>query len=399
MNIIKNKFLFIITLAMMSMIGLISSDIYLPSMPYIAGYFNVNHSMVQNTITIYLIGLAFFQLIYGPISDVFGRKKTLIIGLLIYIISSIVCMLSPSILVLFVARFFQAIGACSGLVMGRSIIADIFDKKQSAHVFSIILPIVAMSPAISPVIGGHLQDWIGWHASFGFSVVFGIVLLYLVIWHLDESLKSFSHNKFNPMMIINRNLTLFKSVEFVFYTLIVGIIYCSWFSYLTASSYIYTSFGLNASLIGYCYISQSLASVAGSITSKRAIKRISINMMILLAFFIGLFGAMFIHLCGSELFEFLIGITIMAFANGILLPLNISQAMSAAVEYNPGISGTASGLLGFFQIGFGAFGAFFISLIRPDISSLSWFLTMCILIGIIMISVPIRRSLTPDFSK
>ena len=383
-NIIRKNISLIIILTMMSMIGLISSDIYLPSMPHIANYFHISPTKVQNTITTYLIGLAIFQLIYGPLSDVLGKKKTLVTGLVIYIISSIICMISPNIIVLLIARFFQAIGACSGLVMGRSIIADQFDKRQSAQVYSTILPIVAMSPAIAPIIGGYLQEFIGWRAVFGFSVIFGILLLYLVILQIDKSLKPTSQSNFHPMAIFYNNLALFKSKKFMLYTLIVGIVYCSWFSYLTASSYIFKSFGLTASLIGYCYISQSIASVVGSISSKKLLKFVPVKTMVLFALFISLFGALFMYFYGSELSYFLIGITIMAFANGILLPLNISQAMNAAVEYNSKIAGSASGLVGFAQIGSGAVGAFIMSLVPVSVNTLSWALIICLIIGIVL---------------
>ncbi|MEJ2632287.1 MAG: MFS transporter [Acidihalobacter sp.] len=173
---------FIAAMVMMSMIGIFSSDIYLPSMPYMASYFGVDYGVIQKTITVYLVGLAVFQLFYGPISDHFGRRRVLIAGLTIYIAASLGCVLSSSVTQLLLFRFFQAVGACAGLVMGRTIVTDMFDKSESPHVFSIVLPFVAMSPAIAPVIGGHVQELLGWRFVMAFTVLFGSVLLGIVFF-------------------------------------------------------------------------------------------------------------------------------------------------------------------------------------------------------------------------
>lgn len=382
----RQFFWFILAVGMMSMIGIISSDIYLPSMPYMATYFHTEYAVIQKTITVYLVGLAIFQLLYGPLSDHFGRKSTLQVGLLIYIGASIACTLSTSITALMIARFFQAIGACSGLVIGRCIISDIYDRQESANIFSIILPIVALSPAIAPVIGGYLQVSLGWRMVFTVSIVFGVVLFFIVLTQIKETLSFNTRKSFHPKIILYNNIDLLRATKFILYSLIVGAVYCSWFAYLADSSYIYQSFLLTPDQVGYCYISQSLASIIGTFTSKRIIRNVTIDRMILSAILINLTGVTLMLFIGHiAVWFFLLSITIAAFANGILLPLNISSAMSSAVGYNAKLGGSASGLLGFIQIGGGALGTLVVSFMPHTALTLSLVLMGCMIFALFML--------------
>jgi len=277
---------------MMSMIGLISSDIYLPSMPYIAHYFHEDYRIIQRTITVYLIGLAIFQLIYGPVSDHFGRKRTLQFGVCLYILASLSCTLSSNITMLMISRFFQAIGASASLVMGRCMVSDIYDRQETTRIFSIVLPMVSLSPAIAPVIGGYLQTLLGWRAVLAFTVIFGTFLLLIITTQLGETLPRNTRKNFHIKIIIKNNLHLFGSSQFLIYTLVVGATYCSWFAYLANSSYVYRTFQLPANIVGYCYISQSLAAIIGSRTAKHSINLFELNPLLFIAISINLLASL-----------------------------------------------------------------------------------------------------------
>lgn len=179
-NIQYSKFKAISILTMLSMMGLLASDIYLPAMPSMSSYFQVSSVRLQQTIGIFLFGLAVFQLIYGPLSDQIGRKKIIITGVCFYIIGSLGSAFAHSIYILLFFRLIQAIGACSGLVLGRTIIADVFPQNKITNVYNIIYPLVAASPAIAPIIGGYLVSYFSWKASFIFVGTFGLLLLFLM---------------------------------------------------------------------------------------------------------------------------------------------------------------------------------------------------------------------------
>ena len=180
MNIKYNKTKVLVILTMLSMMGLLASDIYLPAMPTMVNYFHVNSAKLQQTIGIFLLGLSFFQLVYGPLSDQIGRKKIILFGVLLYVLGSFGCAVSTNIYLLLFFRLIQAIGACSGLVLGRTIIADIFPPKEITNVYNIIYPLVAASPAIAPIIGGYLVNHFHWESNFIFVGIFGLILLFLL---------------------------------------------------------------------------------------------------------------------------------------------------------------------------------------------------------------------------
>ncbi|OAJ33959.1 Inner membrane transport protein YdhC [Piscirickettsiaceae bacterium NZ-RLO1] len=326
-----------------------------------------------------MIGLACFQLVYGPISDIYGRKPTLLLGLFIYIIASIFCTFSHSLLILLIARFFQAIGACSGLVIGRCIVSDLYDKKGVVRIFSIVLPFVAMSPAIAPVFGGYLQSFFGWRAAFACTILFGILLFAIVFYKIEKTIikKEKQFQKFNIKRVIFNNFKLICLPSFRSYTFVVGSVYCGWFSYLAVSSHIYASFNLSSSQVGYCYISQSLASVFGSFALKKILDKLINNKIVYIVFMINLIAILIMYFIGSiNVLFFIMSITITAFCNGIFLPLFIGYAMGSAAEYKPQAVGSASGLIGFIQISGGALGTVVVSLLPFTVHFLALALMM-----------------------
>jgi DHA1 family bicyclomycin/chloramphenicol resistance-like MFS transporter len=184
----KNYYLLITMVVMMSVIGLISSDIYLPALPAMAEYFHVRSQDIQTTLSVYLLGLSVSQIIYGSLSDRFSRRPVVIVGVAIYIIFSGLCMISTSVKALVIFRFFQAVGACSGMVLGRTIVGDLFKKEEAAQIFASIFPIIGMSPAISPIIGGFLTSYFNWRANFLFLVVVGAILMTIMVTSFKETL-------------------------------------------------------------------------------------------------------------------------------------------------------------------------------------------------------------------
>lgn len=171
----KDFIRYMVILAMMSSMGLLASDIYLPAMPSLSEALSTTDSSLQLTLGVYLFGLAISQIFVGFLSDIYGRRKILLIGFLIYVIASICCSFSSSIQTLIVFRFIQAIGASTGLVVGRATISDQFSLKEATNIYNIIYPIVAISPAIAPLIGGYIVTFFGWQATFEFVAIYGII--------------------------------------------------------------------------------------------------------------------------------------------------------------------------------------------------------------------------------
>ena len=153
-------------------LGQISTSIYIPSLPFLVDALDTTAEDVNLTLSVFLFGFAICQLVYGPLSDRFGRRPVLVAGVGLYVAASFACVFATSIETLIAGRFVQGMTACSGPVLGRAIVRDIYGPTRSAKVMAYIGVALAISPAVAPIIGGYLQVWFGWRANF---VLLGVV--------------------------------------------------------------------------------------------------------------------------------------------------------------------------------------------------------------------------------
>ena len=181
------KFKLIFILAFLSAIAPLSTDMYLPALPKISESFRVDDFYTQLSLASFFIAFAFGQLLYGPLSDAFGRKKPLYIGLTIFILSSIGCVLVDSIYVFITLRFFEAFGGCAGVVVARAIVNDRFEIKDAVGVFALMMIVSSLAPMLSPSLGAILLKFFSWHSIFATLFILGASLLLLVIFALQES--------------------------------------------------------------------------------------------------------------------------------------------------------------------------------------------------------------------
>lgn len=348
-----------IILAMMSSMGLLASDIYLPAMPNLASALSTTDSSLQLTLGIYLFGLAISQIFIGFLSDIYGRRIVLLLGFCIYIVAAICCSYSCSIQTLIIFRFIQAIGASAGLVVGRATISDQFSLKEATNIYNIIYPIVAISPAIAPLIGGYISTFFGWQATFEFVAIFGIILLIISFFFLKET--NLNREPKKLLYILHDYPSLVSNSTFLSYVIPICLVYGAWFTYLSQSTFLFNEMGYTQHSVGYFYIPLAMMIYVGNLAGKKLMNVWTSEKV----FYVGLLS----FLCGSLLFfifnlfsdmnyafEIIIPMSIVSISNGIVLPLGIASAINIFKDK----SGVASGLVGFAQIGFSGLCASFI---------------------------------------
>ncbi|AOM40391.1 multidrug effflux MFS transporter [Xenorhabdus hominickii] len=350
----KNKtysLLFIVLMVFLSMGGLISSDIFLPALSKMGHYYNVSESNVQSAISIFLFGTAFSQLIYGPLSDCLGRKKILLAGIIIWLISTVCIFYSTHISELLLLRLFQGIGACAGITLSRAIINDLMEKEEAASLYLIIFPFVGMSPAVAPMIGGVLNEHYGWKACFLFLTLFITVTLVLILLVLKESLPVEKRQKLNVRSVLNNIHYVLINKKFLYYAAIPCFAYAAYFSYLIESPFILTTMGLPEKYIGYTYIILSLSYVLGNLTAKKSSRQRSLRKTISRGYIFFIVGGIAftiqMFLSPYPLLTSVLTIAILTFGNGFLLPLGTASAIAT----NAQVAGTASGVMGTLQLG------------------------------------------------
>ncbi|NIJ09243.1 DHA1 family bicyclomycin/chloramphenicol resistance-like MFS transporter [Sphingomonas vulcanisoli] len=178
---------FVILLGTLSAFGSVSIDMYLPALPSIAKSLHASEAPAQITVAAYILGLAFGQLFYGPISDRYGRRKPLLFGIGLYIVGTLGCILAPTIHVMIAFRVIQALGGCAGQVIGRAIVRDSFAHDEVLHVLSMLVLVFGITPVLAPLLGGWLLLVASWRWLFGFQLLFAVIIGTISALTLKES--------------------------------------------------------------------------------------------------------------------------------------------------------------------------------------------------------------------
>ncbi len=365
MSLRKHAF-FIATITMMSMMGLLASDVYIPGLDKLTQALQATPSDIQLTLGLYLLGLSVFQLFYGPISDRYGRKPVLLIGFTLYTFASLACVFSHTIIELIIARFFQGVGACCGLVVGRAVIADKFDREQTIKVYNIVYPLVATSPAIAPFIGGYLTSWFSWRATFVFVTLFGMLLITMTALFLEETNQQRKTADIKLTTIVANMPKMLRHPGFLSYLVCICAVYGAWFTYLAEGTFLFAKMGYHPHQIGYFYFPFVIAIYLGNYLCKRYVGKFGVTRILCLGQMFFITGSLLLLLFVFILpmtnpIEIILPMTINAVANGIILPL----AIPSAIALFPKISGSASGFVGFCQIGFSSLCASFVGKLFP----------------------------------
>lgn len=349
-NINENQNTFLIALlASICSLGPLATDMYLPALPQMTADFLTTPSIIQLTLTAWLVGLAIGQVIAGPLSDIYGRTKPLVIGLIVFTISSICCILAPSIEIFIFARFIGGFAASSALVVSRAIASDIYKGTMLTKFLATVMIIQGLAPIIAPVLGGQLLRFFSWISIFFILTFAGIFITCLSLFKYKETLPSEKRLKGDFAHIVKVFFSLCARPYFASLCAIQFFIFCSLFAYIS---------GMPFMLQGIYHFTPQDVSLVFAI--------VGIGMMIagkianILTGRIPDSKLLFIGLCQGLIFGilFLIGIIldfpiyiliILLLLTQTALPLTASTSFSLAMQTQKKVAGSASALLGFFS--------------------------------------------------
>ena len=239
MSFDKKHWQLVTVLGLITAFGSVSIDMYLPAFPEITSDLHTKLSLTEYSLASFFLGLAIGQLIYGPISDRFGRKTPLLIGLVIYIISSIACAFAPTIQILIAARFIQALGCCAGMIVPRAAVRDLFERGEAARVFSSLMLIMGVSPILAPLLGGYLAKGFGWQSIFYLMAVLGVLGFVMAWFRFPETHKHENrHKSLNLKQIIITYWQLLNDKHFIGYSFSGSLTQAGLFAYITGSPYV-----------------------------------------------------------------------------------------------------------------------------------------------------------------
>lgn len=333
--------------------GTFGIHVFVPALPAAGAALDAPASLMSLTISLYALGLALGQLFYGPVSDRFGRRPVLLVGLTLYALAGLVAALAPEAHALVAARLLQALGGCAGLALGRAMVRDVSPPKEAASRLAILNLAVSAGPAMAPLIGGFLAEHVSWRAIFLFLSLMGAATTLLALRLLPETHPGGRGRSVAALVRDYRRLI--GSPAFLGFAIGGGCATTSWFSYLTALPFmVVNQLGRPISQVGFIALAMVLGTSLGNVIASRLARRVSLTILLPCASAFGVAGALLflISVLSGHLslvtviagpFLFMVGV-------GVTSPLSLTKAISV----NPAVIGSAAGLYGFSQMGVGA---------------------------------------------
>ena len=353
----------IVLLAASSALGPAAMQILLPALPTIKDDFAVSNDVAQLTLSLSMLAIALGTLCYGPLSDKYGRKPIMLLGLSITFIGSLFCLLADSITLLILGRIVQAFGGAVGLVLARAIVRDVYGASEAARVIATLVMVMVVVPMLSPALGGELMARFGWQSVFVVIAVGSGIMFVLLQMSLPETLEESMPFEGVVSMLKTFGLLL-SSSAFRGYAFCVAFVSVVFFSFISAAPEIMVSvLGRPPTEYGYYFVMIPLGFMAGNYVARHAGSSRDIDELINTGGAIALGGiaaAILLQRVGlHHPLALFVPIAVAVFGNGITLP----NAQAAAINEFPKMAGSASGLTGFLQMFLSAIAAQGVALI------------------------------------
>lgn len=343
------------TLALLTALGPLSTDMYLPSLPVIAAFFGTGSAEAQMTLSAFLFGFAAGQFVHGPLSDHYGRRPVLLAGLGLFAAATAACAVAPSIEWLTAARFVQALGASGPIVLARAVVRDLYEGPRAGRELSRMGTIMGLVPALAPALGGVLQALYGWRASFVVTLACGLALAAIVAAALPETLRQRPEGRLSLARIGGEFRIVIASPLYRVYVGLAALTYAGLFSFISGSSFVLQNlYGLGEIAFGLSFGTVVIGYICGTMLAQRLVGRYGLDGTIargtaclaaggLLMLALALAGV-------ASAFAVVLPMAVYTFGVGLVMP----QTAAAAMMPFPERAGAASSLLGICQMTFAA---------------------------------------------
>lgn len=374
---------FILILSGLMAFTSLSTDIYLPAMPTMAEDL---HGNVELTITGFLIGFTIAQLIWGPISDHMGRRKPLFIGMVLFIIGSAGCALSTSITQIVFWRVFQALGACTGPMLARAMIRDLFARTRAAQMLSTLVLVMAIAPIAGPLIGGQIIRLSTWHSIFWLLVVIGALMFISLNW-LPETLPEDKRVKASLAGAFRNYRSLLTNGRFMRYTLSLTFYYVGAYAFITGSPFVYISYyHVDPQHYGWLFALNIIGVMAMSVVNRRLVQRHALEQLLkyatMLAALAAVALALMVKLESGGIVAIIVSIFLLFSMNGIIAATSTAAALDAV----PNIAGSASALIGALQYGSGIISSLLLAAFSDGTPwTMAWIIALFTLLSAVLV--------------
>lgn len=357
----------IILLASLSALVAAAIDMYLPAFPAMVSTLEITEGQVQQTLTIFLIGLAIGQGFYGPLLDRFGRRIPLLAGLVLFSLGSVIAALSTSFTFLLVARFVQALGAGAGSVASRAIVSDTSATQEAARIYSILMQVMMIAPITAPLIGGMILQLGAWQVIFWVLALIGGLCWLATFRYLPETLSIEKRSHLGLLVLVQSYARQLKQKNFLFYAFASGCTLGCLFLYISISPFIFIEiFERTPTEFSYIFALNAGMMVVLSQLNLRLLKRFQAENILYIGLFSFTLAAILLAICVQfslvQMWGYILLLALGVGSLGLITGNLTAVAMSHTVQH----AGVASALLGFIQFTFAAITGFVGSLFMPS---------------------------------
>ncbi|MED0670036.1 multidrug effflux MFS transporter [Aneurinibacillus aneurinilyticus] len=337
--------------------GPLSIDMYLPSLPALTGDLNTSTSLVQISLTACLLGLAFGQLLVGPLSDARGRRKPLIVALIIYAISSLLCAISSSIWVLIALRVVQGVSGAAGIVISRAMVRDMYSGSELTKFFSLLMLVNGVAPILAPITGGLLLEVTSWRGVFVVLSILGAIMLLGALFGLPETLPIQRRSTGGIKGTLSTFRSLIGDRVFMGYALSQGLVLAAMFGYISGSPFVLQNiYGVSPQTFSVLFAINGLGIIIASQITGRLAGKVSETRLLVTGLGLAALGGtllLIMILIGAGLLAVMIPLFFVVSSVGVVTTTGFSLAM----QNQERSAGSASALLGLLPFVFGAIAA------------------------------------------
>jgi MFS transporter, DHA1 family, multidrug resistance protein len=336
-------------------LGPLTIDMYLPALPSITDQLGTTSATVQLTLTGTLIGLALGQLVLGPLSDAWGRRRPLLAGTALHVVASLLVLVAPNIAVLGALRVFQGVGTAAGAVIALAIVRDLYDGRAAATMLSRLFLVLGAAPVLAPTVGGELLRFTSWRGIFAVLAAYGALMVVVGWFFLKETLPEDRRNSSGVRGTLRGYRVLLRDRTYVGLVLVAGLTMAGLFSYVSGSAFVYQEeFGLDEQQFGLLFGAGAFWLIAATQLNPVLLRRWSPAQLLVAGTFAGaVSGGALVLLAATEtggLWAVAVCLWAVLFACGLALP----NAPALALSRHGEAAGTAAALLGAIQFGIGA---------------------------------------------
>jgi MFS transporter, DHA1 family, multidrug resistance protein len=341
----------LVVLGMLSAFAPMATDLYLPGFHLLAVSFGVGDDSIQNTLSVFFLGLAIGQAFYGPVIDRWGRRVPLLVGIGLYVAMTIVCIVSSDIHVFTAARFLQAVGGCAGMIVGRAIVNDLFEERDAAKALSLLMIVMTVGPVVAPTIGGLILAVANWRFLFVLILLFGLACGVLTFVFLPETLPRGERKTSGLGSAFADYWRLLRRPAFLAPTLVGALAQASMFAFISGSPFVFMQkYGVSQQSFGYLFGAVSLGLIVAAQANRMMLERWSTRTLLFWSLaFNFLSGLVLLSVSTTNQLFWLVAAFWFTLALSAVIGAN---SVAIAMREAGAESGSGSALIGVLQFGF-----------------------------------------------